>query len=84
MSSISSNAGGSMKQTIHTRLDARIADMKEKRKRGLKMIYKKEGRLSDFEHGFKTLIARKQQILKKFTSEQLENQIKGTLAVREE
>jgi hypothetical protein len=33
--------------------------MKERRKRMLKMAFKKEGRLSDFEHGYKTLIVRK-------------------------
>lgn len=70
LSSISSSTA---KQSIFHRLESRVSDMKEKRKRGLKMIYKKEGRLSDFEHGFKTLIARKHQILRRCTGEQLES-----------
>jgi hypothetical protein len=37
-------------------MDSRIVEMNERRKRHLKIIYKKEGRLSDFEHGFKNLI----------------------------
>lgn len=56
---LSSIASNNPKQSIYHRLEARVADMKERRKRGIKMMYKKEGRLSDFEHGFKTLIARK-------------------------
>ena len=39
-------------------------------------MYKKEGRLSDFDHGYRTLISRKQQIIRKFTSFQLENLLK--------
>jgi hypothetical protein len=55
----SSIASNNPRQSIFHRLEGRVADMKERRKRGIKLIYKKEGRLSDFEHGFKTLIARK-------------------------
>ena len=48
------------------RLEQRIGEMRERRKRLIKMIYKKEGRLSDFEHGYKSLLIRKQGVLKKF------------------
>ena len=50
--------------------------MKERRKRLIKLQYKKDGRLSDFEHGFKTLIARKAHIIRKFAPLQLENLLK--------
>lgn len=50
--------------------------MKERRKRLIKLQYKKDGRLSDFEHGFKTLIARKSHIIRKFAPLQLENLLK--------
>lgn len=42
--------------------------MKERRKRLVKLTYKKEGRLSDFEHGFKTIVLKKVQIIRKFTN----------------
>ena len=40
------------------------------------MAFKREGRLSDFEHGYKTLLARKNQIIKKYNTKELEDQIK--------
>ena len=52
-------------------------EVKERRKRLLKILYKKEGRLSDFEHGYKTLVARKAQAAKKYTNEQLESMLKS-------
>jgi hypothetical protein len=48
-----------MKANIWSKLELRVDEMKERRKRLVKIMYKKEGRLSEFEHGFKTLIARK-------------------------
>ena len=50
--------------------------MKERRKRLVKLNYKKEGRLSDFEHGFKTMILKKNQVIRKFSNSQLENLLK--------
>lgn len=47
------------KVTLWGRLEIRLQEMKERRQRLVKAIYKKEGRLSDFEHGYKTLITRK-------------------------
>jgi hypothetical protein len=40
-------------------MENRLVEMNERRKRHLKIIFKREGRLSDFEHGFKNLIQRK-------------------------
>jgi hypothetical protein len=40
--------------------------MIERWKRLVKSNYKKEGRLSEFENGYKNLIARKSAIIKKF------------------
>lgn len=37
-------------------MENRVKEMQERRKRLIKNNYKKEGRLSDFEHGFKNLI----------------------------
>lgn len=48
-----------MKLNLLSRLENRTLDLKVRRKRIVKAVYKKEGRLSDFEHGFKTLMARK-------------------------
>jgi hypothetical protein len=50
--------------------------MKERRKRLVKLNYKKEGRLSDFEHGFKTIVLKKNQVIRKFSNAQLENLLK--------
>lgn len=44
----------SMKLTLWGKLETRLDEMKDRRKRLVKIIYKKEGRLSDFEHGYKT------------------------------
>lgn len=69
-SSLSTSISGThtiFKPTLCSRIEQRIGDLKERRKRMVKIAYKKEGRLSDFEHGFKTLLARKSQIVNKFT-----------------
>jgi hypothetical protein len=50
--------------------------MKERRKRLVKLNYKKDGRLAEFEHGFKTLMLKKTQIIRKFSNSQLENLLK--------
>ncbi len=44
------------KPTYWARMDMRVGEMKERRKRLIKMVYKKEGRLSEFEHGLKNVI----------------------------
>jgi hypothetical protein len=53
------NLNSVSKVSFFSRLEQRVIDLKVRRKRMVKIVYKKEGRLSDFEHGFKTLIARK-------------------------
>ena len=55
------------------RLESRLAEMAERRLRLNKYIYKKEGRLADFEEDFRLSILKKQQIIRKFTSIQLED-----------
>jgi len=47
--------------------------MQERRRRLIKYLYKKEGRLHEFEDGYKQSIAKKSTIIKKFTSMQLED-----------
>jgi len=47
------------KPALWSRLETRLLEMKERRRRLVKLMYKKEGRLSDFERGFKTLLSKK-------------------------
>lgn len=47
--------------------------MQERRRRLIKYLYKKEGKLNEFEEGFKLSIAKKATIIKKFSSIQLED-----------
>ena len=47
--------------------------MQERRRRLIKYLYKKEGKLPEFEEGFKSSISKKSTIIKKFTSVQLED-----------
>ena len=55
------------------RLEGRLTEMQERRRRLIKYLYKKEGRLHEFEEGYKQSIAKKSTIIKKFTSMQLED-----------
>jgi hypothetical protein len=47
--------------------------MQERRRRLIKYLYKKEGKIEEFEEGFKSSIQKKSTIIKKFTSVQLED-----------
>ena len=58
------------------RLESRVGEMKERRKRLIKHQFKKDGRLSDFEKGYSLLIGKKASIIKKFSPAQLENFLK--------
>ena len=49
-------ANSTFKPTYLAKMDHRVQEMRERRKRHLKIMFKREGRLSDFEHGFKNLI----------------------------
>ena len=47
--------------------------MQERRRRLIKYLYKKEGKLDDFEQEFQKSIQKKLSIIKKFSSIQLED-----------
>ena len=47
--------------------------MQERRRRLIKYLYKKEGKLAEFETGFQQSIQKKSTIIKKFSSIQLED-----------
>ena len=47
--------------------------MQERRRRLIKYLYKKEGKLDEFEEGFHQSISKKSTIIKKFSSVQLED-----------
>lgn len=55
------------------RLEGRLNEMQERRRRLIKYLYKKEGKLQEFEEGFKQSISKKSTIIKKFSSIQLED-----------
>lgn len=55
------------------RLQGRLNEMQERRRRLIKYLYKKEGKLQEFEEGFQQSITKKSNIIKKFTSVQLED-----------
>lgn len=55
------------------RLQGRLNEMQERRRRLIKYLYKKEGKLNDFEEGFQVSIQKKSTIIKKFSSVQLED-----------
>ena len=50
------------------RLTGRLREMQERRRRLIKYLYKKEGKLEEFEEGFHQSISKKSTIIKKFSS----------------
>lgn len=58
---------------IIDRLEGRLHEMQERRRRLIKYLYKKEGKLDEFEEGFHQSINKKSTIIKKFSSIQLED-----------
>lgn len=58
---------------INERLEGRLNEMQERRRRLIKYLYKKEGKLDEFEEGFHQSISKKSTIIKKFSSIQLED-----------
>jgi hypothetical protein len=58
---------------IIERLEGRLHEMQERRRRLIKYLYKKEGKLDEFEEGFHQSISKKSTIIKKFSSIQLED-----------
>lgn len=59
--------------SIIERLEGRLNEMQERRRRLIKYLYKKEGKLDEFEEGFHQSISKKSTIIKKFSSIQLED-----------
>jgi hypothetical protein len=55
------------------RLEGRLGEMQERRRRLIKYLYKKEGKINEFEEGFRQSISKKSAIIKKFSSIQLED-----------
>jgi hypothetical protein len=55
------------------RLEGRLHEMQERRRRLIKYLFKKEGKLGEFEEGFHQSITKKSTIIKKFSSIQLED-----------
>jgi hypothetical protein len=58
------------------RLEARLNEMKDRRKRLVKSVYKKEGRLGEFEKGYEKMSTQKVQVLGKFESKRLEEMLR--------
>jgi len=58
---------------IIDRLEGRLHEMQERRRRLIKYLYKKEGKLDEFEEGFHQSISKKSTIIKKFSLIQLED-----------
>ena len=54
--------------SIIERLEGRLHEMQERRRRLIKYLYKKEGKLEEFEEGFHQSISKKSTIIKKFSS----------------
>jgi ribosomal protein S15P/S13E len=50
------------------RLEGRLKEMQERRRRLIKYLYKKEGKLDEFEEGYQQSINKKNSIIKKFPS----------------
>jgi len=48
-----------LKPLLWSRMELRLTEMKERRKRLIKYMFKKEGRLSDFEKGMQTILNKK-------------------------
>lgn len=50
----------------------RLQEMKDRRRRLIKYLYKKEGKQDQFEEGYKRQVDKKSQIVIKFSGDQLE------------
>jgi hypothetical protein len=49
-------------------MQSRLEEMKERRKRLVKFMYKKEGRLFDFEKGYISVIQKKNSVINSFSN----------------
>lgn len=50
------------------RLEGRLSEMQDRRKRLIKYLYKKEGKMDEFDQGYIDSVSKKTQIIKKFSS----------------
>jgi hypothetical protein len=62
-----------MKTRSYTdQMNIRLNEMQDRRRRLIKYLYKKEGKIDEFEQGYKSSIDKKSQIIVKFSGSQLE------------
>ena len=62
----------SVQYQIQRRLTNRLGEMTDRRRRLIKYMYKKEGRLDQFEMAYPDTIRRKEEVIQRFSSLQLE------------
>jgi len=55
------------------RLENRLNEMLERRRRLLKMLFKNEGRLNMFHEQYPDIVQRKKEVIEKFDSKELEH-----------
>jgi hypothetical protein len=58
---------------LRPRLENRLNEMLERRRRLLKMLFKNEGRLVEFHEQYPDIIKKKKEIIEKFDSKELEH-----------
>lgn len=59
--------------SLKVRLENRLTEMLERRRRLLKMLFKNEGRLSVFHEQYSVIVKRKTEVIEKFDSKDLEH-----------
>mmetsp|Transcript_18035 Transcript_18035/g.30734 ORF Transcript_18035/g.30734 Transcript_18035/m.30734 type:complete len:133 (+) Transcript_18035:410-808(+) len=59
--------------TLKLRLENRLNEMMERRRRLLKMLFKNEGRLNQFHEQYPDIVKRKREVIEKFDSKELEH-----------
>jgi len=59
--------------SLKVRLENRLTEMLERRRRLLKMLFKNEGRLSVFHEQYPIIVKRKTEVIEKFDSKDLEH-----------
>lgn len=59
--------------SLKLRLENRLNEMLERRRRLLKMLFKNEGRLNVFHEQYPDMVKRKKEVIEKFDSKELEH-----------
>lgn len=59
--------------SLKLRLENRLNEMLERRRRLLKMLFKNEGRLNVFPEQYPDIVKRKKEVIEKFDSKELEH-----------